>query len=189
MLAWRTANRQPLLVTLSRNSAPPRYIFWGSLLISEFSRGLTVPQLYSTSYIICVSASLSSYACTSHGTHACSKAHYALCSGYHTFWITFITNPITKLISYTNDDWGGCPDIRRSTSSYCVFLGVNLISWSSKRQLTLSHYSAEAEYRGVTNVVSESCWIRNLLMELHFPIPRASLVCCDNVSVVYLSIW
>ncbi|KAK2357748.1 hypothetical protein QL285_094992 [Trifolium repens] len=96
---------------------------------------------------------------------------------------------ITKLISYTNDDWGGCPDIRRSTSSYCVFLGVNLISWSSKRQLTLSHYSAEAEYRGVTNVVSESCWIRNLLMELHFPIPRASLVCCDNVSVVYLSIW
>jgi len=39
----------------------------------------------------------------------------------------------------------------------------------------------------VANVVSESCCIRNLLLELHFPIPRATLVYCDNVSVIYLS--
>jgi hypothetical protein len=68
-----------------------------------------------------------------------------------------------------------------------VFLGDNLISWSSKRQPTLSRSSAEAEYRGVANVVSESCWIHNLLLELHFPIPQATLVYCDNVSAIYLS--
>ncbi|XP_038992549.1 uncharacterized mitochondrial protein AtMg00810-like [Hibiscus syriacus] len=54
-------------------------------------------------------------------------------------------------------DWGGCPDTRRPTSDYCVFIGDNLIYCSSKRQPTLSRSSAEAEYRGVANVVSDSC--------------------------------
>ncbi|KAG4946353.1 hypothetical protein JHK87_042360 [Glycine soja] len=92
-----------------------------------------------------------------------------------------------KLISYTDADWGGCPDTRRSTSNYCVFLGDILISWSSKRQPTLSRSSAEAKYRGVANVVFDSCWIRNLLLELHCHIPKATLVYCDNVSAIYLS--
>ncbi|GKB56289.1 ribonuclease H-like domain-containing protein [Tanacetum coccineum] len=53
-----------------------------------------------------------------------------------------------------------------------VFLGNNLLSWSSKRQQTLSRSSAEAEYRGVTNVVAETCWLRNLLRQIRvFHVP------------------
>lgn len=48
-----------------------------------------------------------------------------------------------------------------------MFLGDNIISWSSKRQSTLSRSSAEVEYRGVANVVAdETASIRNLLLEL-----------------------
>ena len=93
---------------------------------------------------------------------------------------------VSKLVSYTDANWVGFPDTRRSTYGYCVYLGDNLISWSAKRQPTLSQSSAEAEYRGVANVVYESCWIRNLLLELHFPITAITLVYCDNVSAVYL---
>nr|GFC55217.1 putative reverse transcriptase, RNA-dependent DNA polymerase [Tanacetum cinerariifolium] len=56
----------------------------------------------------------------------------------------------SQLIAYSDADWAGCPATRRSTSGYCVFLGDNLLTWSSKRQDT-SRSSAEAEYRGVAN--------------------------------------
>ncbi|GKA73065.1 ribonuclease H-like domain-containing protein [Tanacetum coccineum] len=93
----------------------------------------------------------------------------------------------TQLSAYTDADWAGSPVTRRSTSGYCVFLSDNLLSWSAKRQITLSRSSAEAEYRGVANVVAKTAWIRNLLCELHTPLFTATLVYCDNVSAVYMS--
>jgi hypothetical protein len=70
------------------------------------------------------------------------------------------------LVAYSDADWAGCPDTRCSTSGFCVFMGDSLLSWSSKRQTTVSRSSAEAEYRGVANAVAESTWLRQLLSEL-----------------------
>jgi hypothetical protein len=55
------------------------------------------------------------------------------------------------------------------------------------RQNTISRSSAEAECRAVANCVAESCWLRQLLVELHRPPTRATIVYCDNISAVYLS--
>ncbi|KAJ0804262.1 putative RNA-directed DNA polymerase [Helianthus annuus] len=107
--------------------------------------------------------------------------------GTLSFGLTLSAHSSPSLVSYTDADWAGCPDTRRSTSGYCIYFGDNLISWSSKRQTTVSRSSAEAEYRGVANVVAEICWLRNLLLELRHPLTRATLVYCDNVSAIYLS--
>jgi len=97
------------------------------------------------------------------------------------------TGSVQSLIAYSDADWAGCPDSRRSTSGFCVYLGDNLVSWSSKRQTTVSRSSAEAEYRAVAHAVAECCWLRQLLQELHVPLASATVVYCDNVSAVYMT--
>jgi hypothetical protein len=90
--------------------------------------------------------------------------------------------------AYSDADWGRCPDTRRSTSSFCIYLGDSLVSWSSKRQPTVSRSSTEAEYREVANAAAECIWLRQLLGELHRDIKKATVVFCDNVSAVYMSL-
>ncbi|GJT27040.1 ribonuclease H-like domain-containing protein [Tanacetum coccineum] len=75
------------------------------------------------------------------------------------FGLQLYASATTSLVGYTDADWAGCPFTR----------------------------SSEAEYRGVANVVAETAWLRNLLRELHSPLSTATLVYCDNVSVVYMS--
>jgi hypothetical protein len=93
----------------------------------------------------------------------------------------------SNLVVYTDADWVGCPDTRRSTLGYAVFLGDNLVSWSAKRQTVVSRSSAEAEYRVVANGVAEATCLRQLLHELQTPPSRCTFVYCDNTTVVYLS--
>nr|GEY36373.1 ribonuclease H-like domain-containing protein [Tanacetum cinerariifolium] len=66
--------------------------------------------------------------------------------------------------------------------------GTGLWSSAATTSLhTLSRSSAEAEYRGVANVVAKTAWLRNLLRELHSPLSTATLDYCDNVNAVYMS--
>ncbi|GJR60974.1 ribonuclease H-like domain-containing protein [Tanacetum coccineum] len=101
--------------------------------------------------------------------------------------LQLFSSSTTDLVAYSDVDWAGRPTNRRSTSGYCVFLGNNLLSWSSKCQPKLSRSSAKVEYHGVANAVTETCWLHNLLGELHTLLSSSTLVYCDNVIAVYLS--
>ncbi|CAL2247735.1 unnamed protein product [Prunus armeniaca] len=91
------------------------------------------------------------------------------------------------LVAYSDADWAGCPDTRRSTTGYCVFLGPNLISWSAKKQPTVSRSSAEAEYRALAYACADTLWIQGLLTKLRCPLTHPVLLHCDNLSATYLA--
>lgn len=96
-------------------------------------------------------------------------------------------SPNLSLTGFSDADWGGDPDDRRSITGYCVFLGANAITWSSKKQTTVSRSSTEAEYRSLANLTTEVIWIQTLLQELRVPLPQKPTLWCDNLSTVALS--
>ncbi|XP_031272317.1 uncharacterized protein LOC116130754 [Pistacia vera] len=76
------------------------------------------------------------------------------------FGITFHSSATpSALIAYSDADWAGCLDTHRSTSRYSIYLGGNLISWSAKKQPTVSHSSCESEYHALAHAAAELLWI------------------------------
>lgn len=97
-----------------------------------------------------------------------------------------VGNP-TSLTAYLDADWAGCPDTRRSTTGWCMFLGDSLISWKCKKQDKVSKSSTEAEYRAMSAASSEIVWLRGLLSKLGFPQSDLTPLYADNTSAIRIT--
>ena len=85
-------------------------------------------------------------------------------------------------------DWVGYPTTRRSTTSFCTFLGRNIISWCAKKQPTISRSSTEAEYHVMANTAIELTRFTFLLRDLHVPQSQPPVLFCDNLSALHMTI-
>lgn len=91
------------------------------------------------------------------------------------------------LHGYSDSDWAGCPDSRRSISGYCFFLGDSLITWRSKKQSTVARSSSEAEYRALAAATCEMQWLHFLLADLQIPCVKQAVLYCDNQSALHIA--
>lgn len=92
-----------------------------------------------------------------------------------------------KLFGYTDSNWARCHETRKSVTGYCVFIGSSLISWKSKKQITVSRSSTEAEYRALASLTCEIQWLHYLLQDFKIKISNPASVFCDSRSAIYLA--
>ncbi|PNX95813.1 retrovirus-related Pol polyprotein from transposon TNT 1-94 [Trifolium pratense] len=99
----------------------------------------------------------------------------------------FPRNSSLQLSGFSDADWGGCPDSRRSITGYCFFIGQSLVCWKSKKQLTVSKSSSEAEYRALASTTCELQWLTYLLRDLQIHTDKLSTLYCDSQSALHIA--
>ncbi|XP_020415542.1 uncharacterized protein LOC109948051 [Prunus persica] len=107
-------------------------------------------------------------------------------AGTLTHGIHFTSGDV-HLQAYSDADWAGDVNDRRSTTGSVVFLGNNPISWCAKKQNTVSRSSTEAEYRALAITSAELSWLHQLLRDLHVFLDRPPVLWCDNISALALA--
>jgi len=91
-----------------------------------------------------------------------------------------------SLCGYTDSDWAGDKDDRKSTSGACQFLGRSLVCWSSKKQNCISLSTAESEYVAAASACTQLLWMRQTLKEFGVICDKVPLL-CDNESAIKIA--
>jgi hypothetical protein len=95
-------------------------------------------------------------------------------------------NSIPVLVGYSDSDWAGCIETRRSRKGYTFHVGLGCVSHQSKKQPTVELSTCEAEYVALTSAVKEMQWLRLLLSELGFE-QQATKMYQDNTASIQLA--
>jgi len=102
------------------------------------------------------------------------------------FGILLQSSPIS-LSAFSDSDWAGDPFDRRSTTGFIAYLGYNPITWSVKKQDTISRSSTESEYRDLASIATEMCWLHQVFKDLGIFLSSTRKLWCDNVSALAIA--
>ena len=91
-----------------------------------------------------------------------------------------------QLAGFTDVDWEGCVEDRRSSSGYCFIIGLGVVSWFNRKQKSVALTLAKAEYMTTNMAACEGMWPRKLLSGLFECELEVTVVHCDNQSGIRL---
>ena len=106
--------------------------------------------------------------------------------GTTTYGLHITRSSSFALHGFTNADWAGSTDDRKSTGSYLIFFGQTPISWKSSKQRIVARSSTEAEYKALADGTAEVIWLQYLLRDLQILSTSAPTLWCDNLDTTYL---
>lgn len=126
--------------------------------------------------------------------HQPTDAHFFLVKrilryikGTLTCGFTYKAASSATLSAYSDSDSAADINTRCFITGYVVFLGVNPVSWQSKRQAYVSRSSTKAKYKALAHCVADVCWLRSILKDLHMFLSDPPLLQCDNLFALALS--
>lgn len=103
------------------------------------------------------------------------------------FGILYTKGGASECIGFSDADWAGDTNDRKSTSGYVFMLNGGAVSWSSKKQKCVALSTAEAEYVALSSAAQESIWLRQLLMELGSSPETPTVIFEDNLSTIAMT--
>ncbi|KAK4859431.1 hypothetical protein QYF36_005321 [Acer negundo] len=92
--------------------------------------------------------------------------HFLNGTSNYGIWHSFDIN--TSLVGFSDTDWAGHCDDRKSTSGGCFFLGNNLVSWFCKKKNWISLSTAEVEYIATGSGCTQLLWMKQMLVDYEF---------------------
>ena len=97
------------------------------------------------------------------------------------------TGDLLDLFGYSDADWAGDLDSRRSTTGYVVYAAGGPIAWQSRLQTTVAVSTMEAEYMAAFGAIQELIWIKGVLSEIGIQLVDPITLLMDAKSAIALA--
>ncbi|KAL9366567.1 hypothetical protein Peur_037766 [Populus x canadensis] len=116
-----------------------------------------------------------------------AKRIFRYLQGTADFGLLYKKGEHSDLMGFTNSDYAGDQDDRKSTSGYVFMLGTGAVSWSSKKQPIVTLSTTEVEFVAAASCACQAIWLRRILEEIQFKQQGATSIYCDNSLTIKLS--
>ena len=103
------------------------------------------------------------------------------------YGLAFTPDASGDCVGYSDADWGGDLDDRKSTSGYLFLVSGGAVSWRSKKQTCVALSTAEAEYVALASAAQEAIWMRQLTAVLENRPHKAAMLLEDNQSAISMT--
>jgi hypothetical protein len=116
-----------------------------------------------------------------------AKRIFRYLQGTADFGLLYKKGEHSDLMGFTDSDYAGDQDDRKSTSGYVFMLGTGVVSWSSKKQPIVTLSTTESEFVAAASCACQAIWLRRILEEIQFKQQGETSIYCDNSSTIKLS--
>lgn len=107
--------------------------------------------------------------------------------GTISYGIFYKQNGHKELLAYTDSDYAGDLEDRKSTSGFLFMLSSGAVSWSSKKQPIVTLSTTEAEFIAAASCACQAVWLKRVLEKLDHISDGTTIIYCDNSSTIKLS--
>ncbi|KAG7553691.1 GAG-pre-integrase domain [Arabidopsis suecica] len=136
-------------------------------------------------YVVCL---LSRYMADPYEQHMqAAKRALRYLKGTLGFGVFYKRKEVGELMVYTDSDYAGDIDDRRSTSGYAFLLSGGAVAWASKKQPVVTLSTTEAEFVAAAYCACQCVWMRRILEEFGLAQSGSTTIMCDNSSAIKLS--